>query len=242
VRRREPLVPAKALTVGKRVHAALAGEPLPDDATPAERAMVDGYRARWRDDKIVFLQHEIPFSFRLYPKNVRVSGVIDALAREGQDGDIVLVERKTTSQEISPGSAYWRRITSVDAQVSVYLLAARELRLHARKLVYDVIRKPALRERKGEPPEEFYARILEDMAARPEWYFQRAEIVRLEHEHEDFTRDIIGTVAMMRKAPRPAPRNTDACFAFGRECDFFGVCAGNISIDDNTRFKDKERT
>jgi hypothetical protein len=110
-----------------------------------------------------------------------------------------------------------------------------------RKLVYDVIRKPSLRERSGETPAEFYARILEDMGARPEWYFQRAEIVRLEHEHDEFAQDIVGTVEMMSRAPRPAPRNTDACFSYGRECDFFGVCAGHLSIDDDTRFTDRRK-
>lgn len=61
----------------------------------------------------------------------------------------VVVEHKTTSSDIGPGSSYWKRLT-LDTQVSQYLGAEER----AEGMLYDVIRKPSIRPFKATPPEE----------------------------------------------------------------------------------------
>ena len=51
----------------------------------------------------------------------------------------VIVEHKTTSSDISPGSSYWRQVSATDLQVSMYAAA-----FPGATILYDVIRKPDL--------------------------------------------------------------------------------------------------
>lgn len=93
-----------------------------------------------------------------------------------------------------------------------------------------------------ETPEEYEARILEDIQARPESYFARGEIVRLEHDKAEYARDLWHYAGLIANSDRIAvyPRNTDSCIRYKRECDYFDVCSGTASIDDDTRFRTAE--
>jgi hypothetical protein len=53
-----------------------------------------------------------------------------------------LLETKTSSEDISPGSTFWKR-TTLDPQLSLYLPAIRKLGHDPRGCVYDVLRKPS---------------------------------------------------------------------------------------------------
>lgn len=90
-----------------------------------------------------------------------------------------------------------------------------------------------------ETMEEFKARMAAEIASAPEAYFQRSEVVRLEHELEESRRDTYDTAMMIREARNrgQAPRNPDACFLFNRACDFLGVCDGTERLDDASKFK-----
>ena len=77
------------------------------------------------------------------------------------DGRVAIVEFKTTRDEISPGSDYWKRL-NIDRQVSVYMLGARALGYDATAVLYDAARVPGLRPRllsrkseERESPEQF---------------------------------------------------------------------------------------
>jgi hypothetical protein len=82
--------------------------------------------------------------------------------------------------------------------------------------------------------EEFKERITALMAEKPDEYFGRAEVVRLDSELEESNRDTYETALMIRdglKAQRH-PRNPDACFRYNRVCEFYPVCSGAASLDD----------
>lgn len=55
-----------------------------------------------------------------------------------------IVEHKTTSEDASPGSDYWKRL-QIDPQVSTYFAGGRALGHDIVECIYDVIGKPALR-------------------------------------------------------------------------------------------------
>src|SRR3990167_5857191 len=122
------------------------------------RALLCGYDARWLDEAIETLAVEREFTVPLInpptgapSRTFVLSGKIDAIARFA-DGRTVIVEHKTSSEDISPGSEYWRRLT-LDTQISAYYLGARSLGFEVDGCLYDVLGKPALRPLKATPPE-----------------------------------------------------------------------------------------
>ncbi len=55
-----------------------------------------------------------------------------------------IVEHKTTSEDCSAGSDYWKRLR-IDGQISQYLVGARALDVEADEVLYDVVHKIGLR-------------------------------------------------------------------------------------------------
>lgn len=67
---------------------------------------------------------------------------LDVLAFDRFEGKDVLIEHKSSSDDLTPGSPYWRRL-NLDSQVSKYLLSLRQAGLHdVRSCLYDVAGKP----------------------------------------------------------------------------------------------------
>lgn len=90
-----------------------------------------------------------------------------------------------------------------------------------------------------ETADEYEARLVDEVAANPDKYFQRGEVVRLEAEEREAAFDTWQTTRAMRNAELSGsyPRNADACERFGRLCSFFGVCTGSESLDDAAKFE-----
>lgn len=122
-----------------------------DDMTKAKiRALARGYDSMYYDrySRAKILAVEPEFKFRLAnPSTSGVSqsfdfaGKIDVLILER--GQVKIVEHKTTSDSLEPGSDYWDRLT-MDTQISAYHLGAIELGFDPACVVYDGIRKPGL--------------------------------------------------------------------------------------------------
>ena len=271
--RRVPLLRPEALTRGSSVHRFLNDwwSPRPDGSSvcidlpsdPIARASCLGYAARYERPNLSDVHVEVPFETDI--GGVRVAGTVDALGYDKFEAKVdtsrsdlkigvfgvnltshlVIVEHKTTSSDISPGSSYWRQVSATDLQVSMYAAA-----FPGATILYDVIRKPSFRKlRAGKPNEEtddeLVARCLQAMAEDPERYFQRQAIARLEHEHAAFARDVqdIDRLrGMATDAPHGAirPRNPSSCHSFGRQCGYFNVCWGMERIDNDSVFTHNE--
>ena len=245
---------------------AMAGEADPFERATAE-ALLAGYDARWSEDKAKYQVVQVEAEFRaplVNPETGRPSqtwqlgGKIDALATEIDSGRRILIEHKTTSEDLSPGTDYWRRLR-MDGQVSLYYAGAEELGFPSDSCLYDVLRKPLQRPKKkaaevklkkdgtpyanqqaaDETPEEFRARIIEAIAEDPNAYFARAEVVRLEGEVAESVFDVWQLGQQLREADRLEryPRNPGACLQYGRTCPFLGVCSGETSLDDPTLYR-----
>ena len=74
--------------------------------------------------------------------NFKLAGKIDAIVRL-MDGRMAVKENKTTSDDLSPESDYWKRLR-IDQQISTYYIAARELGHDITTVIYDATRKPAI--------------------------------------------------------------------------------------------------
>ena len=271
--RREPRVTAEPLVVGRRVETIikqiwLGQTPDLSELPPEERAICKAYPIWWRHHTLHVKRVDI--SFQVPIADVLYVGEFDG---DGEDkGEEVIVELKTTSKDISIGSPYWREAAQTNPQITIYLRAARAQGRNLRRVVYDVIRKATLEQAKATPLEkrkytkvtkkepvsrlhanmrefdetddEFELRVLEDIAEKPERYFQRHDIVRYEDEHQAHLRDVTGMVRLMQVVEQmdEVPRSMgSACWKWGRACDYLPVCLGEDRIDNNFMYQDRKR-
>jgi hypothetical protein len=236
------------------------------------RVLLKGYHARWVDDldryKVLFVEKE--FTHKITnPATMRpciglsVDGKMDVVVEDRRTGENPFIEHKTSSEDLSPGSTYWDR-NRMDPQVSIYYGGMESLGYTPEGCIYDVIGKFGERPYKATPMdkrkykkdgtlyanqresdetlEEFEARLTELVAADPNAYYGRANVVRTQKEIEESMRDVHAVATMMRDEERlqRAPRNPDACFLYNRQCEFYGVCAGYESLDDETKYEKLE--
>lgn len=221
------------------------------------RVLMTGYDAAWvARHPYGYAKSEV--RFRALRHGYQWSGILDAHV-----GKTILVEHKTTSQDISPGSDYWVKLKA-DLQVGLYWEASRVLGLAPEHMVYDVIRRPDIRPHKATPPEkrkytktgalyanqretdetpeEYGQRAAEMIAKDPDAYYQRAEIVRLEHEVERASSDLDSLARdVLRVVPgEPQPRTgvmTGAC----RRCAYVGPCLHGEEISPARYVKEERR-
>ncbi len=167
-----PAVDSDALSFGTQMHALLEKYwkrelvtendfPIDDPYRAATlKALFDGYCDRWIEDDFRMYEtvgSEIGFSAPLMnpetgalSKTWQLAGKIDAIAKEKDTGRYVIVEHKTTSSDIGPGSDYWKKIP-IDGQVSGYYVGASTVGYEAENCLYDVIRKPTIKPSKTVP-------------------------------------------------------------------------------------------
>jgi hypothetical protein len=256
----------RGLTSGYEVALAAALEAVASeeaDAFDRVRAeeMLRGYHCRWVEEPYKVLAVEAEFETELRnpttgqpSRTWRLAGKVDAVVMDLRDGLVRVVEHKTSSEDITPGSEYWRRLR-MDGQVSVYFEGAKSLGHEVSGCLYDVLGKPGIRPLKATPPdarkykkdgtlyagqrevdetpEEFRARLVETIAESPARFYQRGEVVRLEAEMDEALFDVWQLGQQIREAElaQRAPRNPDACVRYGRTCPFFDVCTGAASLD-----------
>jgi hypothetical protein len=230
-----------------------------------------GYDRRWSRAPYRIDAVECVMTSDLYnPESGRKSrsfinaGKIDVRATDMQTGQKVILDHKTSSQDIAPDAVYWQQL-AIEGQVSHYMLLEW---LNANKLdygVWDVLRKPGIAPKTlakkdivavketsryfdltmddtelekfavddRETPLMYAARLAHDCSAdRPDWYFQRKTVPRLDAEIREYGIELWGhgqDILASRQSGRH-PRNSGACFTYNSPCKFLGVCSGHDSI------------
>lgn len=217
-------------------------------------AMFHAYQIRYADARLETVASEQTFEMPLVNPDTGhptptwiLAGVIDRIVRL-PDGRLALMENKTTSRDFSPGADYWLRL-HLDQQLSIYLIAARHLGHDIDTILYDVTRRPQLRPLKATPeearkykkdgtlyanqrdrdetPEEYAGRVSADIAERPDHYFSRIEIARLDQDLEDTARELWEQQKTIRAMQRSNGwyRNPGACFGAGNwACEYLNIC------------------
>lgn len=239
----------------------------PFDLVKAE-VLLQGYHERWRLDAALYevLGVEQRFEFPLINPETggrspswKVGGKLDVRLRRKSDGTTGFMEHKSSGEDVSLGSAYWQ-VLKLDSQVSTYFDGASSLGDDAQWCVYDVLGKPGQRPLKATPdasrkytakgllyanqrdvdetPEEYRARIIEAMMERPERFYTRGEVVRLDGELHESRTEIWQQAAAMRESINAGRfvRNSDNCRRGNSLCPFFGVCGGQSSLEDGNLF------
>lgn len=169
---------------------------------------------------------------------------LDAEVRDAA-GTRLIVEHKTTSDEIVGFGPYWQRL-QVDAQVAFYMIAT-----GCRGVLYDVVRKPMLRISKVDEQKAagsglelsmaYQQRVEEAIAAEPERYYQFRAIEKTADDLAEARADLYEQVQMLHNCHRRGmfPRNSNACRTLYGTCPYLGVCTGMENLDDDTRFRDR---
>jgi len=235
------------------------------------RALMIGYDAVHNgNDGLVTLAVEKEFKIPLRnpatgrtSRSFSLAGKIDAIARD-RNGEIWIVEHKTTSSDLSAESLYWARLT-LDEQVSLYVLAARELGFDAVGCIYDVIRKPGQKPYKATPAskrkftkdgslyktqrqddetsKEYFLRIAEVISGAPSDFFRRTAIVRLDDEIAAFEVHLWKMAQKILAARKDGyhPKNPSACFDYNTQCKFFPLCSNASALSDSRWVKKKSQ-
>lgn len=122
-------------------------------AVARARALVTVYHETWwsKWNSYDVVDVEVEFTFPLLNPETESSsrtfveaGKMDALLRNRVTGNLVVLEHKTTSDDVVPESDYWDRLR-MDSQVSKYFLAAHQRGESVDTVLYDVMRKPGQR-------------------------------------------------------------------------------------------------
>jgi hypothetical protein len=80
-----------------------------------------------------------------------------------------------------------------------------------------------------ETPQQFGARLLEDICERPSFYYARREIPRLIEDLDEYRRELWQIQQQMRESQKQGRwfRNTGACLTMGR-CEYLNHCRNGI--------------
>ncbi len=112
--------------------------------------------------------------------------------------------------------------------------------------------KPATRNKPAEPPrlcagqraedeglEDFRARVADAIAAEPERFYSRHEVVRLDGERDAFAFDVwqLATLVDVTLGAGLAPMNPEACHRYGSRCAFWPVCSGTADLEDPSLYR-----
>lgn len=271
---------AESLTLGRLVHlgleawwkahgggadrlvaaiAAIRAEPAEPFARARAEAMLVGYEARWGASASAYETLAVEVEFRaplINPatsapsRSFLLAGKVDAIVRERATGRVLLVEHKTASEDITPGSIYWRRLR-MDGQVSLYFAGARVLGFDPAGCLYDVLGKPKQRPLEAntrrvtpETPDGFLLRLVDAIAAAPDAYYARGEVARADTDLVEADADHWAIASLLRDAARTGlrPRNPDACMRYGRICEFLSVCDGSGDLADPVAFTRMDNT
>ena len=233
--------------------------------------LCSAYCWRWKDARHKVIASELSFRLPIInPETTarstlwELGGKIDAII-ELEDGRQAVEEDKTKSEDIAIGSDYYRRL-QIDHQPTIYIHAARQLGYDVSTVIWDVTRKPTIKQTpvavtddlgakivldatgkrvkttKGEwrqtgstadgyilqtrpmLPEEWTKKLADDIGTRPDFYFARLEIPRLDSEIAEMQKELWELQKTIREA-----ENTDRWFRTVSTdtcpwCPFFGLC------------------
>lgn len=243
---------------------AIDRHPIDEFSKVRARELMRGYHFRWKDEPYDVLAVEEQFRTPLiHPltgerrEGWEIAGKVDVVLRDRRDGRVLVMEHKSSGEDIRGGSLYWVRLR-IDEELPIYMLGAKSLGYEVQGGLYDVIAKPWAKPYKAttkprytkegklyknqrehdETPEEYQKRLIDEIAEDPNGFYARAEVKRLEQELEDALIDAWGDLDAyeLELKKKNFPRDPGGCDKYGSLCEFFGVCTGSQSLDDPALF------
>ena len=247
VREIEALVRPEALLLGTAIHGFLESHycqlpyDSPNNLAPKSQAILKGvreyYPILYLDDIDLFepvalekvisgeiLNPETGRPAREYAYGGKVDGLV-ILKRDIEGfkaGDLLLLEHKTTSKV---DEAYFERL-QLDSQLLLYsLYLSRELGASIAGVLFNVILKPSLRQKKNESEAEYHQRLRLEMDWPQQYHrrYLRFPEMRLQEIQKELW-DAKNIIAKAR-LENVFTMNSSACFDFHRRCDYWALCS-----------------
>lgn len=202
--------------------------------------LLDGYHKAWSESKIEIIESESKFELPIINNNgnpmtgFRQAGKCDRICKL-PDGRLALMETKTVGEDISAGSDY-RNVLAINNQISMYINAVRARGIDVETCLYDCLRKPTIRPvLKNQPmsPEQWREKLSTDIAERPEYYYQRFEVPRIESDLEEFKAELYQVSKDILECRRTNHwyKNTSNCRIWSSLCPYYRICSGELSIE-----------
>jgi len=198
----------------------------PTTATIA--AMATAYWSVYGEEtRLIKPEIEFHYCIKRGCKPVYVAGKIDGI----EEMPICrLIEYKTTSESLDIDSPYWDRLRG-NLQLMAYVDALLYHGYNVAEIVYDVARKPMIRQKAEESSEAYGERLLGDIMDRPGFYFCRRTLPILLDDVERFRSERNMTIEEIfwRRKTGSWPRHigTATC----RGCEFEGFCLQGVQPD-----------
>lgn len=144
-----------------------------------------GYYDHYKTDPIKELHPEVELSAKMDGnRSFHFWATLDGLATLN-DSRLALVEHKTTSESLDSDSGYWDAL-KFNAQVIGYVDIARENDWPLDTVIYDVVKKPTIRQKQTETVMDFAMRLKDDTRTRPEFYYARREVPVLDADIAEY--------------------------------------------------------
>lgn len=184
-------------------------------------------------DKHETLATEESFKVSLNKTPVKLLGTIDW---RGIYKDLAAIKEYKTASRVN--AEYFQRL-KFDKQLNLYAIGHRALTGKLPGICpYTVFRKPGISCRMNETPDQFIARLEEDLHVRADWYYLQEDIRFSKHQVEAILDDVEWLVfdlfckyeTLSEEqviSPCNWPRNDEACFQYG-VCEYFCLCQ-NVS-------------
>lgn len=192
-----------------------------------------------------------------------VAGKLDVLATDSADREVLFDHKTTSQDITDPNAPYWRQLsiegqvshymlleflngTKIDYSIWDVLrkpsiapklltkaervsVAASRTYFRSKEFDFD-----AFMASDRETPEMYALRVAHDCTTeRPEWYFQRRQVPRLDSEIHEYATELWDHSQDMILARRNNrwPRNSGACMSYNSPCKFLGICSGYDTAD-----------
>jgi len=191
-------------------------------------ALAWGYREYYREWLEQIEVKSIEISFAVPLRNPTTDCISTAAELAGKidkiieiNGAVWIPDHKTTSRMPD------RDFLKLSPQGDTYILALKEKGIEAKGLIWDYIRKPGIRMTQKETPEMYKARLIQDVASRPEFYFAQFQVQRGDADIARTQADIWQCHKNLMTCHRDAiwPRYTCACNNNYGTCQFLPLCA-----------------
>lgn len=182
-----------------------------------------GYWAVWKGD-LAKEWRSLESIFDVQWEGYRLRGMRDGLFIGAGQKTPVLLETKTRSRVDEEALLL---TLPVDFQVLFYITASRAEKVPVKRVLYNVIRKPQLRQGVGESLRVYTERIVGDVARRPEFYFMRYEATYSRKQLEDFWEGLLAKLTAFRawlEGRGETYKNESACVSRWT-CTFLPACS-----------------
>lgn len=164
-------------------------------------------------------------------RNFTYGGKLDLIV-ELPDGRTALVEHKTTQDSLKEDADLWPWLR-IDSQTSLYWNLCHDNGWKIDTVIYDGIRKPAIRLKVSEEPKDYMLRLAADTIDRPEFYYVRREIPRMQADLDEAREDLWAGQQLINFSQKNNAwkKVTSQCLKMGT-CGYLKICIGDHDLND----------